>query len=158
MNDQKQFCTFQLDDMLFGIDVLNVQEIILPQEMTEVPLAPSVISGLINLRGQVVTAINLGKWLGIESEDEASQRSMNVVICTDDEVVSFLVDSIGDVVEPNESSFEPPPQTLEDGIQQLINGVYKLDSQLLLVMDVARTVELFTETFNGRSGLVPVIE
>ena len=157
MNDQKQFCTFQLDDMLFGIDVLNVQEIILPQEMTEVPLAPSVISGLINLRGQVVTAINLGKWLGIESE-EAGQRSMNVVICTDDEVVSFLVDSIGDVVEPNESSFEPPPQTLEDGIQQLINGVYKLDSQLLLVMDVARTVELFTETFNGRSGLVPVME
>jgi len=157
MNDQKQFCTFQLDDMLFGIDVLNVQEIILPQEMTEVPLAPSVISGLINLRGQVVTAINLGKWLGIESA-QAGQRSMNVVICTDDEVVSFLVDSIGDVVEPNESSFEPPPQTLEDGIQQLINGVYKLDSQLLLVMDVARTVELFTETFNGRSGLVPVME
>ena len=157
MNDQKQFCTFQLDDMLFGIDVLNVQEIILPQEMTEVPLAPSVISGLINLRGQVVTAINLGKWLGIESV-EAGQRSMNVVICTDDEVVSFLVDSIGDVVEPNESSFEPPPQTLENGIQQLINGVYKLDSQLLLVMDVARTVELFTETFNGRSGLVPVME
>ena len=157
MNDQKQFCTFQLDDLLFGIDVLSVQEIILPQEMTEVPLAPDVISGLINLRGQVVTAINLGKWLGIESE-EASQRSMNVVICTDDEVVSFLVDSIGDVVEPNESSFEPPPQTLEDGIQQLINGVYKLDSQLLLVMDVARTVELFTETFNGRSGLVLVME
>ena len=65
MNDQKQFCTFQLDDLLFGIDVLSVQEIILPQEMTEVPLAPDVISGLINLRGQVVTAINLGRWLGI---------------------------------------------------------------------------------------------
>ena len=157
MKDQKQFCTFQLDDLLFGIDVLNVQEIILPQEMTEVPLAPDIISGLINLRGQVVTAINLGRWLGIEPK-AARQQSMNVVICTDDEVVSFLVDSIGDVVEPNESTFEPPPQTLEGGIRQLINGVYKLDRQLLLVMDVGRTVELFTETFNGRSGLVPVME
>ena len=66
MKKQRQFCTFHLDQLFFGIDVLNVQEIILPQQMTAVPLAPEVISGLINLRGQVVTAINLGRWLGIE--------------------------------------------------------------------------------------------
>ena len=157
MKDQKQFCTFHLNNLLFGIDVLNVQEIILPQEMTEVPLAPEIISGLINLRGQVVTAINLGKWLNIEPQ-QADQQSMNVVIRTEDEVVSFLVDSIGDVVEPDEITFEKPPQTLDDDIRELISGVYKLDEQLLLVMDVARTVERFIETFNGKPGLVPVME
>ena len=152
MNQQKQFCTFHLDQLLFGIDVLNVQEIILPQEMTPVPLAPEVISGLINLRGQVVTAIDLGTWLGIE-QNVSNQMRMNVVIRTDEEVVSFLVDSIGDVVEPDDDTFERAPQTLEDDIRELINGVYKLDGQLLLVMDVERTIEVFIDAFNGRQAL-----
>ena len=154
MSSQKQFCTFHLDKLLFGIDVLKVQEIILPHEMTQVPLAPDVISGLINLRGQVVTAIDLGTWLGIKHQVE-NQMRMNVVIRTGEEVISFLVDSIGDVLEPDEESFEPPPQTLEDNIKELIGGVYKLDNQLLLVMDIERTIELFSEVFNSRQ-LMPV--
>lgn len=155
---QRQFCTFHLDKLFFGIDVLNVQEIILPQEMTNIPLAPDIISGLINLRGQVVTAINLGRWLGIDQTVEDNMR-MNVVICTeDDEVMSFLVDSIGDVVEPDEDSFEPPPQTLSEDIRDLINGVYKLDGRLLLVMDVDRTIEVFSESFNGRQSKLAMAE
>ena len=157
MKKQRQFCTFHLDQLFFGIDVLNVQEIILPQQMTAVPLAPEVISGLINLRGQVVTAINLGRWLGIEQKIDNDMR-MNVVICTEDEVVSFLVDSIGDVVEPDEDAFEMPPQTLSEDIRDLINGVYKLDNKLLLVMDVDRTIEAFSDSFNERQDKLAVTE
>ena len=153
METQKQYCTFHLDDLLFGIAVLNVQEIILPHEMTYVPLAPEVISGLINLRGQVVTAIDLGRWLELD-QNVSEQMRMNVVIRTeDDEVISFLVDSIGDVVEPQEETFEPPLQTLDDQIRNLISGVYKLDGKLLLVMDVERTIEIFSEAFSGRPAM-----
>ncbi len=155
MNHRKQFCTFQLDELLFGIDVLNVQEVILPQEMTQVPLAPQLISGLINLRGQVVTAIDLGIWLGCKN-DVSDPARMSVVIHTDEDIVSFLVDSIGDVLEPDESTFEPAPQTLDENVRELTTGVYKLDGQLLLVMDVQRTIELFVDAYGSRQ--IPAIE
>ena len=149
MTQQKQFCTFYLDDLLFGIDVLKVQEIILPQEMTKIPLAPSAVRGLINLRGQVVTAIDLRTWLGIDPI-EPRHASMNVVIRTDEEIVSFLVDRIGDVLEPDEGTFERSPETLDQNIRELLDGIYKLENQLLLVMDAERTLELFVERFCSR--------
>lgn len=149
MEHQKQFCTFYLNNLLFGIDVLTVQEIILPQEMTQVPLAKTAVRGLINLRGQVVTAIDLRKWLDFEPA-EGEKASMNVVIRAEDDILSFLVDDIGDVVEPHESTFEQSPETLSENIRELINGVYKLEKKLLLVMDIERTFELFSERFNNR--------
>ncbi len=149
MSIRKQFCTFYLNDILFGIDVLKVQEIILPQEMTEVPLAAPSIRGLINLRGQVVTAIDLRTWLGFLPKSD-SEAAMNVVIRAEEDILSFLVDDIGDVVEPDEHSFESPPETLEENIKELISGVYKLEGQLLLVMNAERTFELFAERFNSK--------
>ena len=149
MEYQKQFCTFYLDELLFGIDVLKVQEIILPQEMTEVPLATQSVRGLINLRGQVVTAIDLRKWLDFEPAANGKD-AMNVVIRAEDDILSFLVDDIGDVVEPDDSTFERSPETLSENIRELINGVYKLKNQLLLVMDAERTFELFLQRFNNR--------
>ncbi len=149
MESQKQFCTFYLNNLLFGIDVLKVQEIILPQEMTEVPLSTEAIRGLINLRGQVVTAIDLRNWLGFDTV-ENGKAAMNVVIRAEEDILSFLVDDIGDVVEPDENTFESPPETLEENIRELINGVYKLDNQLLLVMNAERTFELFAKRFNSR--------
>ena len=141
MEERKQFCTFYLDDLFFGIDVLKVQEIIRYQEMTQVPLAPSVICGLINLRGQVVTAMDLRPRLGL-GERTSDELPMNVIIRTEDDTVSFLVDEIGDVVEPDEDTFEPPPETIGSSVRKLINGVYKLDGRLLLVMDAERTMDL----------------
>ncbi|MEM8485781.1 MAG: chemotaxis protein CheW [Bacteroidota bacterium] len=152
MDIKKQFCTFYLNDMLFGIDVLKVQEIIRPQEMTEVPLAAPAIRGLINLRGQVVTAIDLRTWLGFSPMAD-SEAAMNVVIRADEDILSFLVDDIGDVVEPDEHAFESPPETLIENIRELISGVYKLENQLLLVMDAERTFELFAERFNSQNKL-----
>src|SRR5229473_6045109 len=107
MADGHQYCTFFVDVYYFGVDVLKVQEIIRYQEMTRVPLAPSVVQGLINLRGQIVTAIDLRRRLEL-SERPVDLLPTNVVIRTDDGPVSLLVDQIGDVLEVEADAFERP--------------------------------------------------
>ena len=141
MAEEKQFCTFFLDGLFFGVGVQKVQEVIRFQEMTRVPQAPPVVGGLINLRGQIVTALDLRRRLELR-EREASQRPMNVVVRTDDGVVSLLVDEIGDVVEVDQESFEPPPETLRGVARELVLGVYKLKDRLLLLLDTERVVNL----------------
>jgi purine-binding chemotaxis protein CheW len=140
MANEKQFCTFLLNDHFFGIDVLEVQEVFRYQEMTTVHLAPPVVRGLINLRGQIITAIDLRKRLGLPERDE-DEKPMNVVVRTEDEVVSLLVDEIGDVLEVSAEYFEPPLGTISASMRDLITGVYKLDSQLLLILDTAKVME-----------------
>ena len=107
MKTQKLYCTFFLDDLFLGIDVLKVQEILLYQEMTRIPLADPVISGLINLRGQVVTAMDLRLRLGL-TERSQEELPMNVIVQNHGDTVSLLVDEIGDVVEVEDSAFDPP--------------------------------------------------
>jgi purine-binding chemotaxis protein CheW len=141
MAEEKQFCTFFLDGLFFGVGVQKVQEVIRFQEMTRVPQAPPVVGGLINLRGQIVTALDLRRRLELR-EREAGQRPMNVVVRTDDGVVSLLVDEIGDVVEVDQESFEPPPETLRGVARELVLGVYKLKDRLLLLLDTERVVNL----------------
>src|SRR5215469_11422910 len=108
MEHEKQYCTFYVDGLYFGLDVLHVQEIIRYQEMTRVPLASPVVRGLINLRGQIVTALDLRRRLEL-SERPADQQPVNVVVHTDDGAVSLLVDEIGDVLEVEEKAFEHAP-------------------------------------------------
>ena len=141
MTDAHQYCTFYVDGHYFGLDVLKVQEIIRYQEITRVPLAPPVVRGLINLRGQIVTAIDLRRRLEL-TDRPADQLPVNVVVHTDDGAVSLLVDEIGDVLEVQEKLFEQPPDTLKGTARELIRGAYKLESQLLLILDTERTVSL----------------
>jgi purine-binding chemotaxis protein CheW len=141
MVNTHQFCTFYLAGHYFGVDVLKVQEVIRYQEMTRVPLAPSVVRGLINLRGQIVMAIDLRRRLEL-NERPADQLPVNVVVHTDDGAVSLLVDEIGDVLEVSEKSFEGPPETLKGTARELICGAYKLKDCLLLVLDTERTVSV----------------
>ncbi|MBS2020709.1 MAG: chemotaxis protein CheW, partial [Deltaproteobacteria bacterium] len=96
LGESRQLCTFLIDGMLFGVDVTNVQEVIRYQEMTRVPLASSTVRGLINLRGQIVTAIDMRARLGLPPRADQA-LPMNVVASTGDGVVSLLVDEIGDV-------------------------------------------------------------
>lgn len=112
MSEANQFCTFYVDGLYFGVDVLQVQEVLAEQDMTPVPLAAQEVRGLINLRGQIVTAIDLRSRLALGTRESAGAL-MNVVVNTDDGIFSLLVDEIGDVIEPDESSFEKPPETLE---------------------------------------------
>jgi len=135
----QQFCTFFLEDQFFGVPVQQVQEVIRYQEMTRVPLMPQVIRGLINLRGQIVMAVDLRRRFGM-ADRPASQLPMNVVVRTDDGAVSFLVDEIGDVLEVDEESFERPPETVQGQARELVRGVYKLRDQLMLVLDTEQAV------------------
>src|SRR5262245_10385244 len=109
--------------------------------MTRVPLAPPVVRGLINLRGQIVTAIDLRRRLELPDRP-AEQEPVNVVVQTDDGAVSLLVDEIGDVLQVSETAFERPPETLQGTARALIRGVYKLPDRLLLILDPERTVNL----------------
>ena len=135
-----QFTTFTVGGHLFGIEVENVQEVIRYQPMTRVPLAPPSVGGLINLRGQVITAVDLRHRLEMPAR-AADELPMNVVVRTDDGAVSLLVDQIGEVVHAAADDFEPPPETLIGATRALIRGAYKLDSQLLLALDVTRAVD-----------------
>jgi purine-binding chemotaxis protein CheW len=141
MAQSEQFCTFFLDGHFFGVPVQQVQEVIRYQEMTRVPLVPLVVRGLINLRGQIVTAIDLRRRLGM-SERLADQLPLNVVVRTGDGALSLLVDEIGDVIEVEEKTFEPPPETLKGMAREMIRGVHKLPHRLLLVLDTERAVNV----------------
>jgi purine-binding chemotaxis protein CheW len=146
--DLHQYCTFYVDGHFFGLDVMQVQEVIRFQEMTRVPLAPPVVRGLINLRGQIVTAIDLRRRLEL-MDRPADQLPVNVVVQTDDGAISLLVDEIGDVVEVQEKLFERPPDTLKGTARELIRGAYKLEHELLLILDMERTVALAAPAATG---------
>lgn len=141
MSANQQFCTFFLDGLFFGIEVEKVQEVIRHQQTTAVPLAADVIGGLINLRGQIVTAVDLRRRLELSLRD-SSMNPMNVVIRTEDGAVSLLVDEIGDVVEVEQESFEHPPDTLRGVARELIRGAYKLKGKLLLLLDTDRALRM----------------
>ena len=139
---QKQFCTFYLDKYFFGISVLDVQEIIRFQDMTSVPLSPPVVEGLINLRGQIVTAIDMRRRLELPERDPGSEPTNIIIQADDDSTASLLVDEIGDVIEVSEDLFERPPETLKGTARELIEGVYKLEGRLLLVLDTVKTLDI----------------
>jgi purine-binding chemotaxis protein CheW len=136
-----QLCTFVLDGVLFGIDVRFVQEVLRLQEMTPVPLASEVVSGLINLRGHIVTALDLRKRLALAPRP-ATLEPVNVVVRHGDSTVSLLVDDIGDVVDVEPRTFEAPPATLDARIKAVVRGVYKLKGELLLLMDPTLALQL----------------
>lgn len=136
-----QYATFKVGENTFGVDVRVVQEVLRPHPITRVPLAPAAIAGLINLRGQVVTAVDMRQRLGLPPND-GERESMNVVARLGDGVVSLLVDSIGDVIEVDDADFEAPPETLTGPSRGLVLGAYKLDSTLLLALDVIRVADI----------------
>jgi purine-binding chemotaxis protein CheW len=141
MSANRQFCTFYLDGLLFGVDLHNVQEVIRFLKTTRVPLAPPTVCGLLNLRGQIVTALDLRRRLGLNPLTEGSVP-MNVVVRGADGTVSLLVDEIGDVVEVEDSSFEPPPETLRGAVRSMILGVHKLKDRLMHVLDVEKACQV----------------
>ncbi|MBI1309840.1 chemotaxis protein CheW [bacterium] len=141
MNAKQSYCTFYLDNLYLGIEVSQVQEVIRDQQMTRVPLAPNAIRGLMNLRGQIVTALDLRQRLGLEAATNG-RPAMNVVVRHRDSAVSLLVDRIGDVLDTDPDAFEPPPETLRGVPRELIRGACKLDGRLLLILDTKRVIEL----------------
>jgi len=137
-----QYCTFRLDGHLFGVPVGSVQEVLKQQELTTVPQAPPEVSGLINLRGQIITTLELRTRLGLGARP-AGAAAVNVVVRTaDGGVVSLLVDEIGDVLEPTQEFFEMPPETVPARIRSLVTHVCKLPGHLMLVLDTELAVQV----------------
>ena len=140
--NQESYCTFKVGQMNLGIAVENVQEVIRSQKLSRVPLCDSVLSGLMNLRGQIVTTIDLRRRFELPARPEVESPPMNVVIRTADGPVSLLVDEIDDVVEVALERFEHPPETLQNIHRQLIKGAFKLDERLLLILDTERAISI----------------
>jgi len=136
-----QYATFVVDQLFFGIDVLRVQEVLRYQEMTRVPLSPFVAEGLINLRGQIVTALDMRRRLALPPRPP-ERLPMNLVVRADEGPVSLLVDEIGDVLQLDQSAFEAAPDNVSASARDLIRGVYKLKERLLLVLDPDKTLEV----------------
>ncbi len=144
IGDEHQYCTFYVAGHYFGLEVLKVQEIIRYQQITRVPLAPAVVSGLINLRGQIVTALDMRRRLDLPDR-EPGEEPINVVVQTDDGAVSLLVDEIGDVRGIRDQTLEAPPETLQGSARELIRGAYKMPDQLLLILNTERVVEVVSD-------------
>ena len=130
--------TFTLDGHLYGVEVDAVQEVLRGQTCTRIPLAPHTVAGLINLRGQVLSAIDLRALLDLPPQEGA--EPMLVVIRVGGEPIALLVDTIGSVVDVDAAQFEPPPDTLSGPSRELLLGAYKLEDQLQLALDVNRAV------------------
>src|SRR5580693_9500302 len=148
MAQTHQFCTFYLDKLMFGVELEKVQEVIRYLEITEIPLAPNVVRGLMNLRGQIVTGIDLRRRLGLADRPDDA-HPMNVVIRSADGAVSLLVDEIGDVVEVTEESFERPPETLHGKVREVILGVHKLERHLMHVLNTEKACETSDQVASG---------
>jgi purine-binding chemotaxis protein CheW len=141
---QQQFATFFVGGMFFGVEVLKVQEILRYQEMTRVALAPPAIQGLINLRGQIVTAIDVRLRLRLPPR-ESHVQPMNVVMRSEDGAISLLVDEIGDVIEVSDAAYEPPPTNIPPAQRTFVDGVYKLEGKLLLILNTDKTTNIELE-------------
>ena len=140
--DDVEYCAFILNGLLFGVPIADVQEVLRYQAITYVPRAPSSVSGLINLRGRITTAVDLRARLNLPKRAEGLDP-MNVVgRSRDGEVVSLLVDRIDDIIRVSEEKFEAAPDTLSQGVRQLVGGAYKLENRLLLTLDTERCINM----------------
>lgn len=140
MSDNALYCTFFIGEQFYGIPVSDVQEVLQSQPLTRAPLAPVAIAGLMNLRGQIVTAIDVRRVLRSQAA-EHSEEKMNLVIRHASTEVSLLVDQIGDVVTVDEGKVERPPETLQGMAREFIRGISALEGKLLLLVDVHRMLD-----------------
>ncbi len=135
-----EFVTVTVDGQMFGIPVLSVQDVLGPQKITRIPLSPPEIAGVLNLRGRIVTAIDLRRRLRLTSRPEG-ERGMSVVVEHKGEPYSLIVDSVGEVMALPESAFERNPPTLSARWREISGGIYRLDGNLLVVLEVERALD-----------------
>lgn len=148
MSGTSQLSTFHVGKYLFGVDVALVQEVVRLQQMTPVPLAAGEIAGLINLRGEVLTAIDLRARLGLPPAELGAnvREPVNVVVRVDDEPVSLLVDEIVGVLEVSHVPFEQTPSTVDERVRDLLLGAYTLPDRLLLALNACRVLDVGGES------------
>ena len=136
----EDFVTMTISGQLFGIPVLSVQDVLGPQKITRIPLAPPEVAGALNLRGRIVTAIDVRCRLGLEPRSD-TRESMSVVVDVGGELYSLTVDTVGEVLTMSADDYEPNPPTLDAAWREISAGIYQLDGQLLVVLDVNRFLD-----------------
>jgi purine-binding chemotaxis protein CheW len=141
VSSARQFCTFYLNCLLFGVESQKIQEVVTYRELRPVPLAPPVVTGLMNLRGQVVVALELRRRLEMPDRP-AEMTPVCLVVRTAGGTVCLLADEVGNVVEVEEQTFEPSPETLPSRLRSVILGVHQLEHQLMHVLDTDQACEV----------------
>lgn len=139
--DARDFVTMTVADQFFGIPVLSVQDVLGPQRITRIPLSPPEVAGALNLRGRIVTAIDVRRRLGLPAR-AAGLPSMSIVVDQVGELYSLTVDSVGEVLSLPADSFERNPPTLDPGWRDVSSGIYRLDGKLMVVLDVGRLLDI----------------
>ena len=133
----EDFVTMTIADQLFGIPVLQVQDVLGPQRITRIPLAPPEVAGSLNLRGRIVTAIDVRKRLGLP-ERTSDKPGMSIVVDHKGELYSLIIDSVGEVLSLSSNDFERQPATMDLRWREVSTGIYRLRDTLLVVLDVSR--------------------
>lgn len=136
VNQVKDFVTMRVEGQLFGIPVTVVQDVLRPQKITQVPLAPKEVAGSLNVRGRIVTAIDVRARLGLAPREKGSKNYMLVAVEHKNEIYSLMVDTVGEVLSLTLKDFEHSPSNLRPEWLQVSMGVYRLKSELMVVLDV----------------------
>tara|TARA_R110002167_G_scaffold28598_1_gene95934 strand:- start:849 stop:1331 length:483 start_codon:yes stop_codon:yes gene_type:complete len=137
--ETREFVTATLDKQLFGVPVLSVQDVLGPQKLANIPLAPNEVAGALNLRGRIVTAIDLRRRLGLPPADKA--KSMSIVVDHYGELYSLLIDEVGEVLSVPVKDYERNPPTLDPRWRDVSGGIYRLDGRLMVFLEVDRLLD-----------------
>lgn len=141
----RDFVTVNLAGQLLGIPVLAVHDVLKEQKITKIPLSPNWVGGVLNLRGRIVTAINLRDRLGLPPREEGL-KSMSVVVEHRGEPYSLQIDSVGEVLSLEDHTFEKSPVTLDPVWRDVSKGIYRLEKELLAILDVNKLLDFENET------------
>jgi len=141
--DMEDFVTFIVADQMFGIPIIQVQDILSPETTASIPLAPPEVKGSINLRGRIVTVIDVRVRLGMaKRDDDDDSKGMAVTVEHQHELYTLLVDRVGDVIGISKDSFERNPGTLGANWKEFANGIYRLEKGLMVVLDVDHLLDI----------------
>jgi purine-binding chemotaxis protein CheW len=139
--DTKEFVTMTIAGQLFGIPVLQVQDVLSPQRIARIPMAPPWVAGVLNLRGRIVTAIDVRRRLGLPSAESIAEQ-MSIVVEYNTELCSLLVDEVGEVMVCRANAIGPNPPTLDPVWQEISRGIVQLEDRLMIVLQVQRLFDL----------------
>jgi purine-binding chemotaxis protein CheW len=139
--DERVYVTLMVAGQLFGVPIHSVQDVLGPQRINRIPLAPSEVAGSLNLRGRIVTAIDLRKRMGMPERSQ-DQSCMSVVVDHNGELYSLIMDSAGEVMSLPASEFESNPATLDPLWQDVTSGIFQLDGRLLVILEIERLLDL----------------
>ncbi|MCC3862209.1 chemotaxis protein CheW [Pseudemcibacter aquimaris] len=135
--NKNDYVTIWLDGQMCGIPVLEVYDVLSKQTITKIPKSPAAVAGVLNLRGQIVTAIDLRKRLKLKDREDDSEE-MNVVVEFQSEPYSLIIDRVGDVLSLSDDAFEKNPVTLEAHWQEVSTGIFRLEEELLVILDIEK--------------------